>query len=142
MTGSRRVAMEYAPRVSNPYVSRVDAGTVELVRACGVEVVSSGDLIQQFEATWDDDQWRMHREAEKVTRSAYDLAFGLIAERVRAAADDPRDRGPVGDHGPFPPQRPDDLQPADRRRSDRTAATPITSRSPARTRRSARATSC
>ena len=54
------------PRVSNPYVSRVDAGTVELVRGCGVEIVSSGDLIQQFEATWDDDQWRMHREAEKV----------------------------------------------------------------------------
>ena len=61
LRGSRRVAMEYAPRVSNPYVSRVDAGTIELVRGCGVEVVSSGDLIQQFEATWDDDQWKMHR---------------------------------------------------------------------------------
>ena len=60
--------MEYAPRVSNPYVSRVDAGTIELVRACGVEVVSSGDLIQQFEATWDDDQWQMHLEAEKSRR--------------------------------------------------------------------------
>ena len=81
--GSRRVAMEYAPRVSNPYVSRVDAGTIELVRSFGVEVVSSGDLIQQFEATWDDDQWGMHLEAEKVTKSAYDMAFPLIAERVR-----------------------------------------------------------
>ncbi len=50
----------------------------------GVEVVSSGDLIQQFEATWDDDQWAMHLEAEKVTKSAYDMAFPLIAERVRA----------------------------------------------------------
>ena len=84
LVGSRRVAMEYAPRVSNPYVSRVDAGTIELVRGCGVEVVSSGDLIQQFEATWDDAQWQMHLEAEKVTKSAYDLAFPLIAERVRA----------------------------------------------------------
>jgi Xaa-Pro aminopeptidase len=82
--GSRRVAMEYAPRVSNPYVSRVDAGTIELVRACGVEVISSGDLIQQFEATWDDEQWQMHRDAEKFTCSAFDLAFGLIADRVRA----------------------------------------------------------
>ena len=62
--------MEYAPRVSNPYVSRVDAGTIELVRGCGVEVVSSGDLIQQFEATWDDAQWQMHLEAEKVTTVA------------------------------------------------------------------------
>jgi Xaa-Pro dipeptidase len=84
LNGNRRVAMEYAPRVSNPYVSRVDAGTIELVRSLGVEVASSGDLIQQFEATWDDDQWAMHRAAEKVTTSAYDLAFPLIAERVRA----------------------------------------------------------
>ena len=82
--GSRRVAMEYAPRVSNPYVSRVDAGTIELVRGCGVEVVSSGDLIQQFEATWDDAQWQMHKDAEKVTCSAYEVAFGLIEKRVRA----------------------------------------------------------
>jgi Xaa-Pro aminopeptidase len=82
--GSRRVAMEYAPRVSNPYVSRVDAGTIELVRGCGVEVVSSGDLIQQFEATWDDAQWQMHRDAEIFTKSAFDVAFPLIAERVRA----------------------------------------------------------
>jgi Xaa-Pro dipeptidase len=84
LQGSRRVAMEYAPRVSNPYVSRVDGGTIEFVRSCGVEVVSSGDLIQQFEATWDEAQWEMHLEAEKVTCAAYDVAWGLIAERVRA----------------------------------------------------------
>jgi Xaa-Pro aminopeptidase len=83
LKGSKRVAMEYAPRVSNPYVSRVDAGTIELVRGCGVEIVSSGNLIQQFEATWDEDQWQMHLDAEKVTRSAYEVAFGMIATRVR-----------------------------------------------------------
>ena len=75
--------MEYVPRNANPYVSRVDAGTVELVRSFGVEIVSSGDLVQQFEACWDDDQWAMHLEAAKHTRSAYDVAFGFIAERVR-----------------------------------------------------------
>jgi Xaa-Pro aminopeptidase len=48
-----------------------------------VELASSGDLIQQFEATWDDEQWAMHLAAEKCTTSAYDLAWGLIAERVR-----------------------------------------------------------
>jgi Xaa-Pro aminopeptidase len=79
-----RVAMEFAPRVSNPYVSKVDAGTIEVVRGCGVEVVSSGDLIQQFEATWDDEQWAMHLAAERCTTSAYDLAWGLIAQRIRA----------------------------------------------------------
>jgi Xaa-Pro aminopeptidase len=85
VTGYRRVAMEYVPRNANPYVSRVDAGTVELVRAAGVEVVSSGDLVQQFEACWDDEQWATHLEAAKHTRSAYDVAFGFIAERVRIA---------------------------------------------------------
>jgi Xaa-Pro aminopeptidase len=82
--GCRRVAMEYSPRVSNPYVSRIDAGVIELIRSRGIEVVSSGDLIQQFEATWDDVQWAMHREAEQFTCSAFDVAFGLIADRVRS----------------------------------------------------------
>ena len=76
--------MEYAPRVSNPYVSKVDAGTIEVVRGFGVDVASSGDLIQQFEATWDDEQWAMHLAAEKCTTSAYDLAWGLIADRIRS----------------------------------------------------------
>ncbi|HEY7329512.1 MAG TPA: M24 family metallopeptidase [Gemmataceae bacterium] len=85
LTGCQRVAMEYVPRNANPYVSRVDAGTVELVRSFGVEIAPSGDLIQQFEACWDDDQWAMHLEAAKHTRSAYDVAFAFIAERVRSA---------------------------------------------------------
>ncbi|MBX6311991.1 MAG: M24 family metallopeptidase [Isosphaeraceae bacterium] len=83
VSGLGRIAMEYSPRNANPYIARVDAGTIELVRGCGVEVVPSGDLIQLFEATWDDDQWRMHLEAEQHTRSAYDLAWALIADRVR-----------------------------------------------------------
>jgi Xaa-Pro aminopeptidase len=82
--GAKTIAMEYSPRNGNPYVSRVDAGTVELVRSCGVEVVSSGDLVQLFEATWDDDQWRMHLDAAKVTDSAYAVAWKFIADRVRA----------------------------------------------------------
>jgi Xaa-Pro dipeptidase len=81
--GAKRVAMEYVPRNANPYVSRVDAGTIELVRSCGVEVLPSGDLVQLFEACWDDDQWAMHLEAAKHTRSAYDAAFAFIADHVR-----------------------------------------------------------
>jgi Xaa-Pro aminopeptidase len=83
LAGARTVAMEYVPRNANPYVSRVDAGTVELVRSFGVEVVPSGDLVQRFEACWSDDQWAMHQEAACHTRSAYDVAFRFIAERVR-----------------------------------------------------------
>src|SRR5579862_8668310 len=50
LNGMRRVAMEYSPGCAIPYVSRVDAGTIELVRGLGVTVASSGDLIQRFSA--------------------------------------------------------------------------------------------
>jgi Xaa-Pro aminopeptidase len=83
--GARRVAMEYSARNANPYISRVDAGTIELVRNAGVEICPSGDLIQLFEAVWTDEQWQMHLEAAQHTRSAFDRAFGLIAREVRAA---------------------------------------------------------
>jgi Xaa-Pro aminopeptidase len=82
--GMKRIAMEYAPRNGNPYISRVDAGTVELVRSFGVEIFSSGDLIQMFEAAWDEEQWQMHLAAAKRTRAAFDRAFGFIAQQVRA----------------------------------------------------------
>ncbi len=84
VAGSKKIAMEYTPRNANPYVSRVDGGTIELVRSFGVEIVSSGDLIQEFEATWDDDQWNMHLEAAQHTCSAYDVVFAFIADRIRA----------------------------------------------------------
>ncbi|MEX0715649.1 MAG: M24 family metallopeptidase [Planctomycetaceae bacterium] len=77
------VAMEYSPRNANPYVARVDAGTVELVRGFGPEVVSSGDLVQRFEATWTDAMWELHLAAEVHTQSAFELAWKLIAERTR-----------------------------------------------------------
>lgn len=83
LNGSKSVAMEYSPRNANPYVSRVDAGTVELVKQHGVNVVSSGDLVQLFEAVWDDEQWAMHREAEKHTLAAFDLAWRFIASHIR-----------------------------------------------------------
>jgi Xaa-Pro aminopeptidase len=82
--GARRVAMEYAPRGANPYVSRVDAGTIELIREFDVVPVSSGDLIQLFEATWDDDQWRMHLEASEHTTATVSAAFEQIAQAVRS----------------------------------------------------------
>jgi Xaa-Pro aminopeptidase len=81
--GSKTVAMEYVPRAANPYVSRVDAGTIELVKSFGVEVVPSGDLIQMFEACWDDEQWAMHQEATRHTTSAYDSVWQFIGERTR-----------------------------------------------------------
>ena len=83
LRGQSRVAMEYSPRNANPYVSRVDAGLVELVRSFGSNVASSGDLVQLFEAAWDDDQWQMHLAAAVHTDSAYARVWGFIADAIR-----------------------------------------------------------
>src|SRR3954471_22532865 len=82
--GAKRVAMEYSERNSNPYIGRVDAGTIELVKSFGCTVVASGDLIQQFEAVWDDEQEKSHFEAAKLCRAAYDVAFDFIRDEIRA----------------------------------------------------------
>jgi len=79
----KSVAMEYSPRNGNPYISRVDAGTVELVRSFGCDVVSSGDLISLFESVLTDEQLRSHLAASEVTNSAFARAWKFIAEEVR-----------------------------------------------------------
>lgn len=81
---SRKVAMEYSPDNANPYISRVDAGTVELVRGFGAEVVSSGNLIQYFEARWTEEQWELHVQADELNQAAFDAAWKLIADRLRS----------------------------------------------------------
>jgi Xaa-Pro dipeptidase len=74
LSGSRKIAMQYSPNCSIPYVSLVDGGTIELVRAAGVEVVTSASLVQLFEARWTAQQLEMHLEA------------GRRVDRVRAEA--------------------------------------------------------
>jgi Xaa-Pro dipeptidase len=83
LAGIKHVAMEYSPRNGNPYIAKVDAGTIELVRAAGAEVGSSGDLIQLFEATWSDDQIASHHEAAVHTNAAYGIAWAFIADEIR-----------------------------------------------------------
>jgi Xaa-Pro aminopeptidase len=83
LAGVKRVAMEYSPKNAIPYVSRVDAGTIELVRGLGVEVLSSGDLIQQFEACWDDAAIASHRKASEKLYRIKDQAFEAVARRLR-----------------------------------------------------------
>jgi Xaa-Pro dipeptidase len=80
--GMRRVAMEYSANCAIPYVARVDAGTVELVRGYGVEVVSSGDLVQRFSAVWSDEQIVTHFAAAEKLYRVKDRAFETIARRT------------------------------------------------------------
>jgi len=83
LTGVKRVAMEYSPNCAIPYVSRVDAGTIELIRSLGVDVVSSGDLIQQFEARWNDAAIATHKTASDKLYRIKDQAFEEVARRLR-----------------------------------------------------------
>lgn len=79
---SRRVAMQYSPLCAVPYVAMVDAGTVELVRSLGVEVVSSAELIQEFEACLTETQFASHLEAGKVMDEIRAGAFRLIGQNL------------------------------------------------------------
>lgn len=65
LKGVRKVAMEYSPKNNIPYLSKVDAGTCELVRAQGVEVVPSGNFIQYFTSVLSQEQIRAHLSAEE-----------------------------------------------------------------------------
>ncbi|MGH9315017.1 MAG: M24 family metallopeptidase [Vicinamibacterales bacterium] len=83
LDGCRRVAMEYSPNGAIPYVSRVDAGTFEAVRSLGVDVVSSGDLVQRFEASWGPDALASHRAASERLYRIMDRAFETIRATIR-----------------------------------------------------------
>jgi Xaa-Pro aminopeptidase len=84
LQGVRRVAMEYSPMCAIPYLSRLDAGTAEAVRAKGVEIFSSGDLVQQFEASWTPAQLASHQVASAALYRIKDRAFASAAAAVRA----------------------------------------------------------
>ena len=85
LAGLSRVAMEYAAGGSLPVVSIVDAGTVELVRSFGVEVVSSANLIQVCVATWSAEAQKNHAKACQEVARIKDEAFGLIRDRLAGA---------------------------------------------------------
>jgi Xaa-Pro aminopeptidase len=76
--GLKRVAMEYSPSNNIPYISRVDAGTVEVVRQLGTDVASSGDLVQRFEAIWSAAALATHRAASERLYRIKDRAFEFV----------------------------------------------------------------
>lgn len=86
VAGRRRIAMQYSPRNAIPYVARVDAGTIELVRSFGVEVVSSADLVQEFEATLDEEQYAGHVRAGEILGRLVQEAFRRIGQAASRGA--------------------------------------------------------
>jgi Xaa-Pro dipeptidase len=83
---AKTLAMQYSPRNAIPYVSMVDAGTVELVRSLGRKVVSSADLVQKFEARWTPGQFESHLDAGRVIDRVTREAFAYAADSVRRSA--------------------------------------------------------
>ncbi len=84
LTGQKRLAMEYSEMGRLPYIGKVDAGTIELVRSFGVEVVSSADLVSKFSACLTEDQIALHRTAAQLVNSIKDEAFALIKSRLES----------------------------------------------------------
>lgn len=80
---AKTVAMQYSPKNEIPYVSMVDAGTIELVRAAGAKVLSSADLVQKYEACWTSEQLESHLSAGEAIDKIVSGAFQLAAKSVR-----------------------------------------------------------
>jgi Xaa-Pro aminopeptidase len=76
--------MQYSPNNLVFYISLVDAGTIELIRGLGKNVLSSGDLVAQFEATWTEEQIKTHFRARDAVDAITAAAFHEIGRRVRA----------------------------------------------------------
>ncbi len=80
----KRIAMQYSPNNDIPYISRVDAGTIEMVRSLGVIVASSADLVQQFEAAWTPEQLTMHTDACVKLQKVIIDGFAELKRRINA----------------------------------------------------------
>jgi Xaa-Pro dipeptidase len=111
LEGVTRIAMQYSPRNAIMYVSMVDAGTVEVLRAMGKEIVSSADLVSQFEAVLTDDQIATHYIAQQKVDAVLAAGWKEMGRRVRSGGTDEfamvewlaegmRREGIVWEHGP------------------------------------------
>jgi len=83
LQGSRRVAMQYSPNNNIPYVSVVDGGTIELIRSFNVEIVSSANLVQIFEAIIDEEGYQSHLRAGERIQKIKEEAFTLIGKYIK-----------------------------------------------------------
>ncbi len=83
LAGCKRVAMQYSAQCAVPYVAMVDAGTVELIREQGVEVLTSANLVQIFEARWNQEKLDSHMAAGVLVDEIRRAAFQEIGDRLR-----------------------------------------------------------
>jgi Xaa-Pro dipeptidase len=77
-----KIAMEYSPLNAIPYVSKVDAGTIEQLKSYGVEIVSSGDLISMFDAVWTREQFEENKPVANALTDIVKLSFDFIKKEI------------------------------------------------------------
>ena len=82
LVSGKRVAMEYSPGDAVPYLDRVPAGVIEMVRAAGATVVSSADLVTAFYAVWSDDQRASHERAARAVSTIGQQAIRLAGSKA------------------------------------------------------------
>jgi Xaa-Pro dipeptidase len=83
LRGKSKILMEYSPRNALPYVSKVDAGTMDVVRGFGVEVVSSANLLQRYTSVWDENKFKLHLDAAEVLSTVADQTWGFIRSGLK-----------------------------------------------------------
>lgn len=86
IVGGKRVAMEYSAGDAVPYLDRVPAGVIEMVRAAGATVESSADLVTRFYAVWNEEQLASHRRAAETIAKIVHAAFELAGQRSKSGA--------------------------------------------------------
>lgn len=83
LKGAKRIAMQFSPLGAVPYIARVDAGTIDLIRSFGVEIVSSGNLVSRFEAVWTPEQWESHQEVSNHLVETIQTAYRELSARIQ-----------------------------------------------------------
>lgn len=84
LNGIKSVAMEYSPKNAIPYVSKVDGGTIELIREFGVDIVSSADLITLFDAVWSEEQYKNNVPVAKALVEIVKLSVEFMRYRLNS----------------------------------------------------------
>jgi len=82
----KRIAMEYSPGDAVPYLDRIPAGVIEMVRAAGATIVSSADLVSAFYAVWSDEQRASHERAARAVATIGQEAIRLAGSRADSAS--------------------------------------------------------
>jgi len=82
LSDKKTIMMEYSKNNAVPYLSKVDGGTLELIRSFGVEVQSSGDLLQRYTSVWSEEKYRDHVDAANLLAGIVDDLWNWIGEEL------------------------------------------------------------